>query len=451
MTQLHNAELKALKETLAQKDASLGQIRLDYARLKAAHEQLVIQARLFKEKLVELSRQNSLLSRGILERTASSKCASSVTVQSDGEDLLQHGTETGSLASAPRKSALPRSQSPTLLASLDPILNVPVRGNTVEADDDDKSGIVYPRRASHSTNASNETPCKTNIIWSSASLREHQPHGKSDRSGDESLIASEPMNNHRFQRSSEDLRVQRHAKPDPCLYDCYGDGKDQNPLEQSMHPAGAGGAVEWPDHDHMRAIFTRATNKGTRTSTHGSLSKLQKRRGSDQECLMPEDAVGNTRRDEARFCELDTGRRRPPKRPVSIVENDENSKQPAKKLLPHAVRRGRPVIADAPVAPQRLKDVTLRKCLGNATFRLNLMTNTEKDIQMRKTNLRRGCSSGGQARNVIARRSSPPGFWRTDMPTSQEAAADRQVADLCGTMKESPKLDALNSAGENRH
>lgn len=70
----------------------------------------------------------------------------------------------------------------------------------------------------------------------------------------------------------------------------------------------------------------------------------------------------------------------------------------------------------------------LRNFLGSAADRLEFMSAAEKEDLLVKAKARAFGQTYGRHRNMHARPPSPPGFWRTDMPSTQEFEMDGQAA-----------------------
>ena len=70
----------------------------------------------------------------------------------------------------------------------------------------------------------------------------------------------------------------------------------------------------------------------------------------------------------------------------------------------------------------------LEEYLGDDRNRLTTMTAEERREMLLEAKTRYLADKHGRHRHAYERRSTPPGFWRTDMPSTQEIEADRQEA-----------------------
>ena len=71
----------------------------------------------------------------------------------------------------------------------------------------------------------------------------------------------------------------------------------------------------------------------------------------------------------------------------------------------------------------------LEEHLGDDKDQLATMTADERQEMLLQARTKQFADKHGRHRNAYERRKTPPGFWRTDMPTTQEVEADRQEAD----------------------
>jgi len=68
----------------------------------------------------------------------------------------------------------------------------------------------------------------------------------------------------------------------------------------------------------------------------------------------------------------------------------------------------------------------LEEYLGDNRSRLERMTVGEKTETLTKARAQQFAQRHGKHREVFQRRSTPPGFWRADMPTTQETVQDKE-------------------------
>ena len=71
----------------------------------------------------------------------------------------------------------------------------------------------------------------------------------------------------------------------------------------------------------------------------------------------------------------------------------------------------------------------LEEHLGDDKDQLVTMTADDRQEMLLQARTKQFADKHGRHRNAHERRKTPPGFWRTDMPTTQEVEADRQEAD----------------------
>ncbi|KAI9762723.1 MAG: hypothetical protein M1835_007989 [Candelina submexicana] len=70
----------------------------------------------------------------------------------------------------------------------------------------------------------------------------------------------------------------------------------------------------------------------------------------------------------------------------------------------------------------------LEQYLGDDRGRLEAMNDEEKDELLMQAKTKQFADKHGKHRHAYERRTTPPGFWRTDMPTTQETGEDREKA-----------------------
>ncbi|KAI9886067.1 MAG: Coproporphyrinogen-III oxidase [Watsoniomyces obsoletus] len=78
--------------------------------------------------------------------------------------------------------------------------------------------------------------------------------------------------------------------------------------------------------------------------------------------------------------------------------------------------------------PQNEDDRLLEEYLGGDQGRLQRMTNDERKELLLHAKAKHFADKHGKHRQAYERRKTPPGFWRTEMPTTQEIQADREEA-----------------------
>jgi len=70
----------------------------------------------------------------------------------------------------------------------------------------------------------------------------------------------------------------------------------------------------------------------------------------------------------------------------------------------------------------------LEDYLGDNKGRLRNMTQMEKEELLVRAKARELANKASKHRHAYERRRSPPGFWRSDFPSTQELLSDRQEA-----------------------
>ena len=94
---------------------------------------------------------------------------------------------------------------------------------------------------------------------------------------------------------------------------------------------------------------------------------------------------------------------------------------PAVQPVEHGPRSG--------VSPrQEDDDQLLREYLGTDQNKLSSITEAQRQELLLQARTKRFADKYGKHRHAYDRRTTPPGFWRTDMPTTQEAETDREEA-----------------------
>lgn len=80
----------------------------------------------------------------------------------------------------------------------------------------------------------------------------------------------------------------------------------------------------------------------------------------------------------------------------------------------------------------------LDEYLGDSAYKVRNMSKAEREEMIIQARTRDMANKSGKHRHSYERRASPPGFWRTDFPTTQEELEDREKA------KEKEKQDVLS-------
>ncbi|KAI9787359.1 MAG: hypothetical protein M1816_007645 [Peltula sp. TS41687] len=78
--------------------------------------------------------------------------------------------------------------------------------------------------------------------------------------------------------------------------------------------------------------------------------------------------------------------------------------------------------------PENEEDTLLEEFLGDDRDRLRRLTEEERKELVLQARTKQFADKHGRHRQAYERRKTPPGFWRTDMPTTQEIEADREEA-----------------------
>ena len=78
--------------------------------------------------------------------------------------------------------------------------------------------------------------------------------------------------------------------------------------------------------------------------------------------------------------------------------------------------------------PQNEEDALLEEFLGDDRDRIQSLTEEERKELLLQAKTKEFADKHGKHRHAHERRKTPPGFWRTDMPTTQEVEADREEA-----------------------
>ena len=77
---------------------------------------------------------------------------------------------------------------------------------------------------------------------------------------------------------------------------------------------------------------------------------------------------------------------------------------------------------------QKDDDQLLREYLGSDHNKLSSATESRRQELLLQARTKKFADKYGKHRHAYDRRTTPPGFWRTDMPTTQEVEADREEA-----------------------
>ncbi len=70
----------------------------------------------------------------------------------------------------------------------------------------------------------------------------------------------------------------------------------------------------------------------------------------------------------------------------------------------------------------------LNEFMGDNAYKIRNMSKAEREELILQAKTRELANKYGRHRHAYERRSSPPGFWRTDFPTTQEEIDDREKA-----------------------
>jgi DNA repair protein endonuclease SAE2/CtIP C-terminus len=90
----------------------------------------------------------------------------------------------------------------------------------------------------------------------------------------------------------------------------------------------------------------------------------------------------------------------------------------------------------------------LRNFLGDSAGRLEYMSSAEREDLLQRAKALAFAETHGKHRNQHARPTTPPGFWRTDMPSTQEAKKDEEAAKaLQQHMVEERRREAMQRDG----
>jgi hypothetical protein len=82
-----------------------------------------------------------------------------------------------------------------------------------------------------------------------------------------------------------------------------------------------------------------------------------------------------------------------------------------------------------PTASQEEADeMLLNEFMGDNAYKIQNMKREQRDELLLQARTRELANKLGKHRHAYERRASPPGFWRTDFPTTQEHLEDRQRA-----------------------
>jgi hypothetical protein len=115
--------------------------------------------------------------------------------------------------------------------------------------------------------------------------------------------------------------------------------------------------------------------------------------------------------------------------------------------MPQLSRKG--VQWDAPTDDDEQQ--LLESYLGDDREQLDLMTADERREILIQAQAKQLADKFGRHKQAYERRRTPPGFWRTDMPTTQELESDRDAAEKIESEKVKERYrEALRSGGRYR-
>jgi len=77
---------------------------------------------------------------------------------------------------------------------------------------------------------------------------------------------------------------------------------------------------------------------------------------------------------------------------------------------------------------EEANEMLLDEFMGDNAYKLRNMSKAEKEEMLVQAKTRQLANKYGKHRHAYERRTSPPGFWRTDFPTTQEEMEDREKA-----------------------
>jgi hypothetical protein len=85
--------------------------------------------------------------------------------------------------------------------------------------------------------------------------------------------------------------------------------------------------------------------------------------------------------------------------------------------------RGRPTLSQ-----EEADDMLLDEYLGDNAYKIRNMSKQQKEELIIQAKTRDMANKYGRHRHAYERRTSPPGFWRADFPTTQEDREDHEKA-----------------------
>jgi hypothetical protein len=80
------------------------------------------------------------------------------------------------------------------------------------------------------------------------------------------------------------------------------------------------------------------------------------------------------------------------------------------------------------LSQEEADDKTLKEFLGDSRYKLRNMTKNEREEALIQARAREMSNKYGKHRHAYERRTSPPGYWRSDFPNTQEEVQDRAKA-----------------------
>jgi hypothetical protein len=80
------------------------------------------------------------------------------------------------------------------------------------------------------------------------------------------------------------------------------------------------------------------------------------------------------------------------------------------------------------LSQEEADETLLEDFLGDNAYKLRNMSKAEKEELNLQAKAREMANKFGRHRHSYQRRTSPPGFWRSEFPTTQEEMADREKA-----------------------
>jgi uncharacterized membrane protein YkoI len=80
------------------------------------------------------------------------------------------------------------------------------------------------------------------------------------------------------------------------------------------------------------------------------------------------------------------------------------------------------------LSQEEADEMLLDEYLGDNAYKIRNMSKEEKEELIIQAKTRDMANKFGRHRHAYERRTSPPGFWRADFPTTQEEREDREKA-----------------------